>query len=102
MNPAQITLVQQSFAKVAPIADAAAAMFYQRLFELDPALTKLFRGDMKDQGKKLMAMIAGAVRGLDRIDNPGAGGAQARRAPCRLRGQGEGLQDGRRRPAVDA
>ena len=68
MNPAQITLVQQSFAKVAPIADAAAAMFYQRLFELDPALTKLFRGDMKDQGKKLMAMIAGAVRGLDRLD----------------------------------
>lgn len=68
MEKNQIQLVQASFAKVLPIADAAAAMFYKHLFELDPALKGLFRGDMREQGKKLMGMIATAVRGLDDID----------------------------------
>ena len=68
MNTTQIALVQASFAKVAPIAAAAAEMFYKRLFELDPTLSKLFRGDMTEQGAKLMAMIGAAVRGLDRLD----------------------------------
>jgi hypothetical protein len=36
MTPEQVTLVQESFAKVAPIADQAAIMFYDRLFELAP------------------------------------------------------------------
>ena len=57
MNTTQIALVQASFAKVAPIAAAAAEMFYKRLFELDPPLSKLFRGDMTEQGAKLMAMM---------------------------------------------
>ena len=65
LTPIQISLVQGSFAKVAPIADAAAEMFYRRLFELDPTLSRLFKGDMKQQGKKLMQMIGAAVRGLD-------------------------------------
>jgi len=58
-------LVQQTFAQVEPIAEAAAGLFYNKLFELDPKLKKLFKGDMKDQGRKLMAMIKAAVRGLD-------------------------------------
>jgi hemoglobin-like flavoprotein len=58
-------LVQQSFAKVEPIAEAAAELFYNKLFELDPKLRDLFKGDMKEQGRKLMAMIKAAVRGLD-------------------------------------
>jgi methyl-accepting chemotaxis protein/hemoglobin-like flavoprotein len=65
LTPTQISLVQSSFAQVAPIADAAAEMFYHRLFELDPTLTRLFKGDMKQQGSKLMQMIGAAVRGLD-------------------------------------
>ena len=36
MTPEQVRLVQESFAKVAPIADQAAIMFYDRLFELAP------------------------------------------------------------------
>lgn len=68
MNPIQIRLVQESFSAVAPIAEAAAGMFYQRLFELDPSLSKLFKGDMKEQGRKLMTMIAAAVRGLDDLN----------------------------------
>jgi hemoglobin-like flavoprotein len=68
MTPAQKTLVQQSFARVAPISKQAAAMFYGRLFELDPQLRPLFRGDMKEQGHKLMQMLAVAVNGLDRLE----------------------------------
>lgn len=66
----QIDLVQSSFAKVAPIADAAARLFYNRLFELDPSLRKLFTSDLTEQGKKLMQMIGmvvGNLRNLDRL-----------------------------------
>ena len=69
MTPRQIEIVQQSFAKVAPIADVAAGLFYTRLFELDPSLRKLFSGDMKKQGGMLMSMLASGVRGLS---NPNA------------------------------
>jgi len=54
MTPRDTELVQSSFAKVAPIADQAAEMFYARLFELDPSLKSLFQGDMAEQGKRLM------------------------------------------------
>jgi hemoglobin-like flavoprotein len=66
MTPEQITLVRDSFAKVATIAPAAAAMFYDRLFALDADLQPLFKGDMAEQGRKLMAMIGTAVANLDR------------------------------------
>lgn len=69
MTPEQKTLVRDSFAKVTPIAPAFAAMFYARLFELDPALRPLFRIDMKEQGRKLIAMIVTAVGNLDRLDD---------------------------------
>lgn len=69
MAPQQIALVQQSFAKVEPIADTAARLFYQRLFETDPSAIPLFRGDMQQQGKKLMQMIGVAVKGLNRLDD---------------------------------
>jgi hemoglobin-like flavoprotein len=65
---AQKTLVQSSFVKIATIADDAAVLFYQRLFELDPSLRHMFRGDMAEQRKKLMQMITAAVKGLDRLD----------------------------------
>ena len=68
MTPEQKTLVQSSFAKVAPIAETAAALFYGKLFELDPDLKPLFKGDMTEQGKKLMKMIGTAVNGLDRLE----------------------------------
>ena len=61
MTPEAQSLVRASFAKVAPIAPAVAAMFYDRLFALYPALRPLFKGDMAEQGKKLMDMIGTAV-----------------------------------------
>jgi hemoglobin-like flavoprotein len=68
MTSREITLVKTSFQKVTPIAEQAAALFYARLFELDPALRALFHGDMADQGRKLMQMLAVAVNGLDRLE----------------------------------
>jgi hemoglobin-like flavoprotein len=64
MTPQQIALVQESFRKVMPIADTAAGMFYARLFELDPSLRSLFKGELRKQGMMLMSMIGSAVRGL--------------------------------------
>jgi len=67
MTPRQKELVQTSWAKVVPIADTAASLFYGRLFELDPSLRPMFSTDIKEQGKKLMTMITVAVKGLDNL-----------------------------------
>ena len=65
MQSHQVQLVRNSFALVQPIAPQAAALFYNILFATDPALRQLFRGDMAQQGERLMGMIASAVRLLD-------------------------------------
>jgi hemoglobin-like flavoprotein len=61
MTPRQIATVRASFAHVAPIADQAAVLFYDHLFNADPSLRHLFKGDMTSQGERLMAMIGAAV-----------------------------------------
>jgi nitric oxide dioxygenase len=68
MTPAQVKLIQDSFAQVAPIAEQAAALFYGRLFEIAPEAKPLFRGDMDEQGRKLMATLAVVVDGLSNLD----------------------------------
>lgn len=68
MTPRDIALVQSSWKQVQPIAAQAAAMFYGRLFLLDPSVRPLFRGDLRDQGTKLMSMISVAVNALARIE----------------------------------
>jgi nitric oxide dioxygenase len=67
MTPEQVQLVKSSFARIASIQDRAAALFYRRLFELDPDLRPLFRGDMAAQGAKLMAALGGAIASLDQM-----------------------------------
>ena len=68
MTSDDILLVQLSWRKVLPIKDAAAELFYQRLFGQDPTLRKLFSDDLEQQGARLVQMITAAVRGLDRMD----------------------------------
>ena len=68
MTNEQIKLVQDSFRKVAPIAETAAQLFYARLFELDPALELLFKGNLTEQGRKLMQMLGVAVNSLNRME----------------------------------
>jgi hemoglobin-like flavoprotein len=68
MNADQIAIVQETFEKVRPISETAAELFYKRLFELNPSLKPLFKGDMKKQGRMLMQMIDFAVKGIDEPD----------------------------------
>ncbi len=68
MSPSHVILVKDSFRKIAPIADAAAGLFYARLFELDPALRPMFSGDIVAQGKKLMSMLGMTVAMLHRLE----------------------------------
>src|SRR5215510_5367969 len=68
MTNEQIKLVQDSFRQVAPIAESAAQLFYARLFELDPDLELLFKGNLTEQGRKLMQMLGVAVNSLDRME----------------------------------
>ena len=68
MTNEQIKLVQGTFRQVAPIAETAAQLFYARLFELDPDLELLFKGNLTEQGRKLMQMLGVAVNSLDRMD----------------------------------
>ena len=66
MTPDQIRLVQESFRLVLPIRDQAAALFYGKLFELDPGTRGLFAAtDLKSQGGKLMAAIGMVVGALN-------------------------------------
>lgn len=68
MNPTQIKLVQDSFAKVAPISEQAAVLFYGRLFEVAPSVRAMFPDDMTEQRKKLMATLAVVVGGLTNLE----------------------------------
>jgi nitric oxide dioxygenase len=68
MTADQVKAIQESFAKVVPISEAAAALFYGRLFEIAPGVKPLFRGDMKEQGRKLMATLAVVVNGLGNLE----------------------------------
>lgn len=69
MTPEQIRLVQESFAKVVPISEQAAVLFYDRLFEIAPAVKAMFPADMTEQRKKLMMMLAAVVNGLGNLQS---------------------------------
>jgi nitric oxide dioxygenase len=83
MNPTQVKLVQESFARVAPISETAAVLFYDRLFEIAPTVRAMFPGDMTEQRKKLMAMLAAVVNGLANLDSilPAASALAKRHVP---------------------
>jgi hemoglobin-like flavoprotein len=68
MTTTEITLVKNAFEKLGPISEQAAALFYARLFELDPSFRRLLRGNMEAQQRKFLEMITLAVNSLDRPD----------------------------------
>lgn len=68
MTPEQIELIQNSFAKVKPIADKAGDLFYGRLFELAPGVRPLFPDEITGQRDKLMATLGVAVGSLTKMD----------------------------------
>ena len=69
MTPEKTLLVQRTWQKLAPLADTAARLFYNRLFEIDPPLRAMFDAvEMKGQGRKVIQALALVVNGLDRAD----------------------------------
>jgi hemoglobin-like flavoprotein len=69
MTPDQVKAIQDSFQKVAPISEQAAALFYGRLFDIAPSVKPMFRGDMQEQGRKLMATLAVVVNGFGNLES---------------------------------
>ena len=69
MTPRQQNLIRTSFAQVAPIADQAATIFYDRLFELDPSIRPMFaHTDMATQRRNLMQTLTVVVKSIDRLE----------------------------------
>jgi hemoglobin-like flavoprotein len=69
MGPSAVALVKESRGWVVPMAEQAADIFYERFFSTAPELRPLFKGDIKEQGRTLMATIAIVVNSLDRLDD---------------------------------
>ncbi len=69
MTPEQVVMVQDSWKQVLPISEKAAELFYGRLFEIAPEVQPYFKGDMTEQGRKLMAMINTAVNALNELES---------------------------------
>lgn len=69
MRPTDVLLVQDSFRRLLPVSDQAAALFFARLFELEPDLREFFGGDIAVQGRKFMTLLGGVIAGLDQIDS---------------------------------
>lgn len=69
MNKAEIELIRETWAMVVPIADTAAKLFYQRLFEIDPQVKSLFAAtDMAAQNEKLIDTLSVVVEKVDSFD----------------------------------
>lgn len=69
MSPEQKALVKKTWLKVAPAADAAARLFYDRLFEIDATTRPLFKTtDLVEQRRKLIQALTMVVQGLDHLE----------------------------------
>ncbi len=69
MTPDQKDIVRRTWALIVPDGDAAARLFYGRLFAIAPEVEPLFATtDAAAQRRKLLAALAAAVAGLDTPD----------------------------------
>lgn len=64
MRQGQVELIRASFEDVLHAGDAASHLFYDRLFELAPDTRPLFKDDLTEQGRLLIASLARIVTGL--------------------------------------
>lgn len=63
-----ITLVQESFKAIVPMADQVGDLFYGRLFQAHPMVRPMFPEDIRPQAKKLVQMLALVVNSLHKLD----------------------------------
>jgi len=64
VNATQQELVQTTFARLAVMPEVAGALFYERLFAINPSFRPLFKNDMRIQVGRLMSMLAMVVYNL--------------------------------------
>lgn len=69
MTDTQINLVKTSWSYVIVQSDEAGQLFYQRLFEVAPSVKHLFKGDQKEQARKLMSMVTLIVAKLNKLED---------------------------------
>lgn len=65
----QIEIIQSAVPAITSNAEGVATAFYAQLFALDPSLRPMFRGDMVEQGRKLMTMLGTALNNVERLDS---------------------------------
>lgn len=68
LTSTDIELARASFAQFVPIQEAAADVFYARLFVIAPKLRELFPADLSQQKRKLMQTMSMAVGSLNDLD----------------------------------
>jgi len=61
----EIRLIQLSFRQLSGRYDKAGEIFYKKLFETDPKIISLFKGDIKEQASAMMRMVKTVVQGLN-------------------------------------
>ncbi|HTS39092.1 MAG TPA: globin family protein [Xanthobacteraceae bacterium] len=64
MDARQVTLVQESFEKVAALGEKVAELFYAELFAIEPSLRDMFKSNMQEQHRKLLSTLAMVIRSL--------------------------------------
>ena len=68
MTPRQIALVRSSFAGIVPVLPLVVEAFYARLFERNPTILLMFRGDRKRQEERLATMLHTIVASLSDLE----------------------------------
>ena len=103
MSPEQKALVKETWRKVAPMADKAARLFYDRLFEIDATTPPLFKTtNLAEQRRKLIQALTVVVQGLDHLEELVPTLADLGPAPCAIRSHGQPLRHGWCGFALDA
>jgi hemoglobin-like flavoprotein len=66
-DPTKREVVRTSFAKIVLVPDVG-AMFYDRLFSIDPSLRSLFKDNIVETGRLLMTVVSVAIDNLDQME----------------------------------
>jgi hemoglobin-like flavoprotein len=69
MTDSNILAVKNSWSYIMFQSEEFSGLFYQKLFELNPSLRHLFKGNIEEQGSKLMRMLTMIIARLQRLQD---------------------------------
>jgi len=67
MTSSEISLIQNSYRQLIHVSDQAGAIFFARLFELDPSFRAIFQGDLRTQSQQMFQTVRYFVASLDEL-----------------------------------